>query len=78
VRVTFIAQTYRARDTTRRQTERGEPFAALVGTSGWLPLDNWVWDVAYGDDSRLLDDEDQFHDIEAFWEKDHEDDEDFN
>jgi hypothetical protein len=46
--------------------------------SGWLPLDNWVWDVAYGDDSRLLDDEDQFHDIEAFWEKDHEDDEDFN
>lgn len=36
-----------------------------------------MWDVANGNDSRLRDDGDEFHDIEAFWEKEHEDDEDF-
>jgi hypothetical protein len=50
-------------------TQEGGPFAALVGMSGWLPLENLVWDVANGDDSRLRDDEDEFYDIEAFWER---------
>lgn len=59
-------------------TWEGEAFAALVGMSGWLPRDNWVWDVANGDDSRLRDEGDEFHDIEAFYEKEHEDDEDFD
>lgn len=59
-------------------TWEGEPFAALVGMSAWLPLDNWALVVATGDYSRLHEDGDEFHDIEAFWEKDHEDDEDFD
>jgi hypothetical protein len=52
--------------------------AALVGMSEWQPLDNWMWDVADGDYSRLHEDGDEFKDIEAFWENDHEDDENFD
>jgi hypothetical protein len=59
-------------------TWEGEPFAALVGMIWWLPLENWVWDVPNGDYSRLHEDGDEFHDIEAFWEKEHEDDKAFD
>jgi hypothetical protein len=59
-------------------TWEGEPFAVLVGMSGWLPLDNWVSDVANGGYPRLHEDGDEFHDIEAFWKKDHEGDKDFD
>jgi predicted esterase len=54
----------------------GEPFAALVGMSGWLPFNNWVWDFANGDDSDLH--RDEWFDPDTYWPKEHEDDEDFD
>lgn len=54
----------------------GEPFAAVVGMSGWLPFDNWVWDFANGDDSELY--KDEWFDPDTYWLKEHEDDEDYD
>jgi hypothetical protein len=54
----------------------GEPFAALVGMSGWLPFNNWVWDFANGDDSDLR--RDEWFGLDTYWPKEHEDDEDFD
>lgn len=57
-------------------TWEGQPFAAAVGMSDWLPFDDFVWKYANGDDFDQHTDE--WFNPDTYWPKEHEDDEDFN
>jgi predicted esterase len=37
-------------------TWESEPFAAVVGMCGWLPLGNHIWAIANGDDTEIRED----------------------